>query len=100
MSTSVHHSLPLRTKKFPRWLRGSCSEAEPVQVSGQDEPVVFSFFNDVSAHPIILETAMAVQETIRSGLGALVKHANWWKKYRALWKMQRVSVYHIVCVCV
>ena len=64
---------------------------EPVVVAGQDEPVVFSFFTDVSSHPTVLELASGVQETIRGGIGALVKHANWWKKYRALWKMQRVS---------
>ena len=69
---------------------------EPVSVAGQDEPVVFSFFADVSSHPSVLELATAVQEIIRNGIGALVKRANWWKKYRALWKMQRVSWdYHI-----
>lgn len=64
---------------------------EPVVVPGQDEPVVFSFFTDMSSHPTVLELAVGVQETIRNGIGALVRHANWWKKYRALWKMQRVS---------
>ena len=65
---------------------------EPVTVPGQDEPVVFSFFTDVSSHPSVLELAAGVQETVKSGIGALLKHANWWKKYRAMWKMQRVSM--------
>lgn len=82
-----------RTKKFTRWMNGSCLEAKPVQVPTADEPVTFSYFSDVSAHVNILEQAMVVQETIKSGIAALVKQANYWKKYRALWKMQRVSAY-------
>ena len=80
-----------RCKKFIRWKKGSCIVTEPVSVAGQDEPVVFSFFGDVSSHPSVIELATTVQETIKNGIGALIKHTNWWKKYRALWKMQRVS---------
>ena len=87
----INNEFLSRCKKFIRWKKGSCIVTEPVSVAGQDEPVVFSFFADVSSHPSVLELATAVQETIRNGIGALVKHANWWKKYRALWKMQRVS---------
>ena len=79
-----------RTKKFVRWKHGSCLESPPVTVSGADEPVVFSYFTDVSSHANILEHAIAVQETIKGGITALMKQANYWKKYRALWKMQRV----------
>lgn len=79
-----------RTKKFTRWLNGSCVEAKPVQVPSADEPVAFTYFTDVSFHVHILEQVTVVQETIRGGIAALVKQANYWKKYRALWKMQRV----------
>lgn len=81
---------PCSTKKFPRWLAGSCIEAEPQQVPGQDKPVVFSFFSDVSMHPAVNEVGLCVQEAVRNGIVSLVKHANTWKKYRPLWRMQRV----------
>lgn len=71
-------------------MNGSCLEAKPVQVPSADEPMTFSYFSDVSAHINVLEQALVVQETIKGGIAALVKHANYWKKYRALWKMQRV----------
>lgn len=79
-----------RTKKFTRWMNGSCLEAKPIQVPSADEPMVFSYFLDVSVHASVLEHAVAAQETIKAGIGALVKQAYHWKKYRALWKMQRV----------
>ncbi len=63
-----------------------------MQVPGQDEPYVFSFFTDVSRHPSVLELAQGIQETVRVSIGELVRLANWWKKYRSLWKLQRVSV--------
>lgn len=99
--TCNNKSFPLSTKRFPRWERGSCVEAKPVQVPGQDEPCVFSFFTDVSRHPSILELAQGIQETVRSGIGELFRLANWWKKYRSLWKMQRVSlsIYNNLFIC-
>ncbi len=67
-------------------------ECKPVQVAGKDEPYLFSFFSDVSRHPAVLELAQSIQDTIRTGIGELLRLANWWKKYRSLWKLQRVSV--------
>ena len=87
------------TKKFPRWLNGSCIEAQPQQVTGQDEAVLFSF-SDVSMHPAVNEVALGVQEGIRGGVASLLKHISWWKKYRLLWKMQRVGVGVCGCGCV
>ncbi len=67
-------------------------ESKPVQVAGRDEPCLFSFFTDVSRHPAVLELAQSIQDTNRASIGELLRLANWWKKYRSLWKLQRVSV--------
>lgn len=67
-------------------------EAQPQQVAGKDKPEIFTFFSDVSMHPTVNEVALEVQEDIRDRVASLVKHASWWKKYRPLWRMQRVSV--------
>lgn len=85
-------SLPLihRTKKFTRWLNGTCIEVEPIHVPDKDEPVVFNYFEDLSNHSGILDHATALQEVIKEGINALLRQAHWWKKYRALWKMQKV----------
>ena len=69
---------------------GTCVEAEPVHVPDRDEPVIFTFFSDISYHCDILDQATVLQETIRSGISSLLKQAHWWKKYRGLWKVQKV----------
>ncbi len=78
------------SRRFVRWLDGTCIEAEPVRVPEKDEPVVFTFFSDISYHSDILDQATSLQETIRSGISSLLKQAYWWKKYRGLWKVQKV----------
>jgi dynein heavy chain len=77
------------TKKFPRWMRGSCIEAPPQTVPGQDEPVRFTFFSDVSVHPEVSEMGLHVKDSIRCGLLQLAAHANSWKKFKLLWRMNR-----------
>ena len=80
-----------RTKLFPRWKNGSCIEAPPQQVSGQDEPVTFTFFSDISMHPDVVEKAAIVQQDIQRTVGEILKYLSAWKKkYRPLWKLQRV----------
>lgn len=72
-------------------MNGTCIEAEPVRVPDKDELVVFSYFTDLINHSSILDYATVLHETIREGITVLLKHAHWWKKYRALWKMQKVG---------
>ena len=74
-----------------RWLRGSCIEAEPQVVPGKDEPVVFSFFSDVVLHPDVSEIGNLVREKVMVGINDIMGYTNRWKKYRQLWRLQRVS---------
>ena len=39
------------TKLFVRWMDGTCIAAPPVQRRDEEEPFVFSFYLDISAHP-------------------------------------------------
>ena len=71
-------------------MRGSCIEALPQTVPGQDEPVRFTFFSDVSVHPEVNEMGLHVKDSIRCGLSQLATHANSWKKFKLLWRMNRV----------
>jgi len=80
-----------RSKRFARWLDGTCIEVEPINLPDRDEPIAFTFFTDISYHSDILDQATVLQETVRSGISSLLKQAHWWKKYRGLWKVQKVS---------
>lgn len=80
-----------RTKLFVRWLSGSCIEALPQKVEGEDEPYVFSFFTDLSANPDIIELVQMVQGNMKNTLTNLQRYLNRWKKYRSIWKVDKVS---------
>ena len=53
----------------------------------------FTYFSDVSLHPEVNELGACVQESIRGGISQLVANANAWKKFKLLWRMQRVTAH-------
>lgn len=56
-------------KNFCRWMEGTCIETPPKDVPGQDEPYVFTFFDDISDNPVIHE--LLIQVTRREMTGVL-----------------------------
>ena len=60
-------------------------------VPGKDEPVIFSFFSDVILHPDVSEIGNLVRERVMVGINDIMSYTNRWKKYRQLWRLQRVS---------
>lgn len=86
-----------RTRRFPRWMNGTCLQAPPKVVPEQDEPVHFTFFSDVQLHPTVLELAGTVQHNIQKGVTEVLRYlAGWKRKYKPLWRMQMVrgTVFH------
>ena len=70
-----------------------------MQLVGQTEPYAFTFFSDIVNHPSVSDAAQSVLESIKIGMGALVRHlGEWHAEYKSLWGMKRVSVCMWVCV--
>ena len=67
-------------------------------VPGQDEPYVFSFFTDVVLHPDVNEIGGIVRDKVMIGINDIMTYTNRWKKYRQLWRLQRVSGV-VMCEC-
>ena len=68
-----------------------------MQLAGQAEPYAFSFFSDIINHPSVSDAAQSVLDSIKTGMGALVRHlGEWHAEYKSLWGMKRVGV--SVCV--
>lgn len=84
------------TRRFPRWLDGSCIEAQPKPIPGQDQPYTYTFFTDVTQHPDVNAVGLAVREAICTGIQTIVNHIGLWKRYRLLWRVQRVWLKHNV----
>ncbi|XP_072367150.1 dynein axonemal heavy chain 10 isoform X2 [Scyliorhinus torazame] len=80
------------TKLFVRWMHGSCIECSPHYIDGDDEPIIFSFYSDISQYPQIIEQAISTSQNLQKLLGSLSKYLNRWKKYRSLWKMDKSIV--------
>ncbi|XP_058850532.1 dynein axonemal heavy chain 10 [Acipenser ruthenus] len=80
------------TKHFVRWMHGTCSECPPQIAEGEDEPVIFSFFTDISQNPQIIEQAVTISQSIHKLLSSVAKYLNRWKRYRPLWKLDKAIV--------
>ncbi|XP_043967273.1 dynein axonemal heavy chain 10 [Gambusia affinis] len=80
------------TKRFPRWMNGTCIECPPQQVHGEEELVTISFLSDVWLDPSLKETATATSENIKRLLLSMERYLNTWKHYRALWEKNRTIV--------
>lgn len=80
-----------RTKLFVRWMNGSCKETPPQKVEGEDELFMFSFFTDISANQEIIELVQTITTNIKNTLTTLTRYLNRWKKYRNIWKSEKVN---------
>ncbi|NXO84818.1 DYH10 protein, partial [Sitta europaea] len=79
------------TKRFVRWMRGTCIECPPQHVKA-DEVVIFSFYSDVSQSPLIIEQAVLITQNVQKLLASLNKCLNQWKRYDPLWKSDQGAV--------
>lgn len=73
-------------------MHGTCSECPPQIAEGEDEPVIFSFFTDISQNPQIIEQAVTISQSIHKLLSSVAKYLNRWKRYRPLWKLDKAIV--------
>ena len=80
-------------KNFVRWMDGTCIETPAKDVPGQDEPYVFTFFDDISDNPVIHELLIQVTRREMTGvLQNLQKHCNHWKRFKRKWKTDMTSM--------
>ena len=81
-----------RTRLFVRWMHGTCIETPPQHAEGEDEPVVLSFFSDISANQSIIDLVTTISKGVQSSLGMLNKYLIRYRKYRRLWKLDKVGI--------
>lgn len=72
-------------------MNGTCIECPPQRVM-EDEVITFSFYNDISQNPQIIEQAVLITENIHKLLASLSKYLNQWKRYQLLWKLDKDAV--------
>ena len=86
---SVRDSVEV-TKNFVRWMAGTCIETPPQDIENQDEPFIFSFYDDVTDNPVISELFIQItKKEMTSVLSSLQKYTDAWKRFKKLWKLDK-----------
>jgi dynein heavy chain len=81
------------TRSFYRWMRGTCLECAPVYVHGEeDEPVIFSFYTDISADPNVIKMMLTMNQAVQKAFVSMGDFLNKWKKYSSLWRQDKHAV--------
>ncbi|EKX52600.1 hypothetical protein GUITHDRAFT_157080 [Guillardia theta CCMP2712] len=84
--------LETTARSFIRWMDGTCLPCPSQIVHGHDEPVVFSFYDDVQAHPHCVKAILSMQTRVtKTGL-SLEKASSRYARYMSLWNEERHSI--------
>ncbi|KAI9351727.1 dynein heavy chain, N-terminal region 1-domain-containing protein [Zopfochytrium polystomum] len=90
MLVKFARSIVESTKQFHRWMNGTCIITPPQKISEEEDPVIFSFHSDVVANQGIMAALAQLNSTISRAFTALNKWLDSWRKYRPLWKVDKV----------
>jgi dynein heavy chain len=75
---------------FVRWMDGTCIETPPQVVGEDEEPVIFSFYADISFNPQVLRTMFVLGQGYEKTFAKIHKYLDMWRRYKPLWKMDKV----------
>ena len=73
-------------------MNGTCIETPAQKIPGEDEPYVFSYFTDISSNPEVIELVQTIQSNMKNTLTNLTRYLTRWKKYRHIWKVDKVFI--------
>eukprot|EP00899_Mesostigma_viride_P018540 jgi/Mesvir1/26688/Mv20468-RA.1 len=80
-------------RPFVRWMDGTCIETpEQKPAHEEDEPIVFTFYWDVSANPQVIKSMLTLNHTIQKTFGGINRYIDHWRKYQHLWKQDRNAI--------
>ncbi|XP_059138610.1 dynein axonemal heavy chain 10-like [Physella acuta] len=86
---STARDMVIKTKRFVRWMNGTCVDAPPQKVKFLDEPYVFSYFQDLVLDPEVAELLTECEEAAFKCLAKVHKSLGKWKKFRPLWRSDK-----------
>jgi dynein heavy chain len=76
------------TKNFARWMHGTVELTPPLRLDDDDdEPIIFSFYDDIAVDPEIIELVQSVDEVIQGMFDAITDYLRRWYRYRPLWNL-------------
>jgi dynein heavy chain len=88
-------NIPESAKAFVRWMDGSCHECEPIFVSDDEEPTLFTFYNDLSKNPLIITISISVTQAMQKVIHNVDRYVDSWNSYNTkyhLWNPKKLAV--------
>jgi len=85
------------SKAFPRWMRGTCKECEPISYNEDEETVVFSFFPDVSKNPHVIKHMLGLNHSFQQTFAIVRRYLDTWQRYDevyGLWDAKKKEQLH------
>ena len=79
-------------------MNGTCIETLPQKVEGEDEMYQFTFFSDISINPETIDLVQLIHYNIKNTLTNMQHYLNRWKKYRSIWKVDKVSSLYFISI--
>lgn len=79
-------------KHFIRWMHGTCLKTEPQVISDDEEPVLFTYYQDISQNPEVLRLTLAMASQTTRVLNMSNKYLDGWRRYdkvQNLWNAKR-----------
>jgi dynein heavy chain len=78
------------TRPFVRWMHGSCVETpEQLLNPDDDDPYVFTYYTDISAHPSVMKLLLSLFHTIQRTITGVNRFTDHWRKHQHLWKRDK-----------
>ena len=77
---------------FVRWKHGTCIRCEPVTINDDDEPFIFSFFQDIDKNPQIVKLTLSIGGQTNKVFSITNKYLDGWRRYdkvTGLWNPKR-----------
>ncbi|GMH67856.1 hypothetical protein TrLO_g3024 [Triparma laevis f. longispina] len=88
-------NLPESAKTFARWMNGTCLETPPQVISDDEEPFQYSFYQDVSQNPYVVDVTVKLNQAIHKVFTTMNRYLDGWRRYDTefnLWNPKRKQV--------
>ena len=79
------------TRSFLRWKDGTCELTTPQYPDGAEEPMVFSYYDDVVRDARVSSLIGELDQEIHGMFTTVGSYIGRWKKYRPLWSLDKAA---------
>ena len=90
--TKAVRNMAESAKYYIRWMNGTCLRTEPQIINEDEEPYVFSFFQDISKNPQVVKLTLSLTSQTNKVYNMTNKYLEGWRRYgkvTGLWNPKR-----------